>query len=161
MTTDARPNSQSLAPEPSHPCLRCGAPIAVSDALCRACNPGGLKQPAASQAHGTVYLGIALAVVGLGAAATVLLGGVGPFTARVQAAVPAPGGLALTLVVANDGSRDGQASCRIWDPTYLGTPAVETFIRTPSIPAGQSLTFQQVVADLGTTIRPLAADCSR
>lgn len=161
MTTEARSRQPSLVREPTHPCLRCGAPVPVSDSLCRTCNPGGLKQPAASQAHGTVYLGIALAVVGLGLAATFLLGGVGPFTARIAAAAPAPGGLALTLVVSNEGSRDGQASCRVWDPTYLGTPAVETFVRTPPIPAGQSITFQQVVADLGTAVRPLSADCSR
>ncbi len=161
MTTQTRTRQPTLEPEPTHPCLRCGASVPVSDSLCRACNPAGLKQPAASQAHGTVYLGIALAVVGLGAAATFLLGGVGPFTAHVAAAAPAPGGLTLTLVVSNQGSRDGQASCRVWDPTYLGTPAVETYIRTPSIQAGQSITFQQVVADLGTAVRPLAADCSR
>jgi ribosomal protein L40E len=152
---------RSAPPEPTHPCIRCGAPIPISDAMCRACNPAGLRQPAASQAHGTVFLGIAVAVVGLAVAASILVGGVGPFSATLDRAVPDSGALVLTLVVRNAGSRAGHASCRVWDPAYLGTPPAETFIRTPEIAAGQTLTFDQRVTALGGATRSLAVDCSR
>jgi hypothetical protein len=148
-------------PVPTHGCIRCGAPIPLSDALCAACNPGGLEQPAASQAHGTVFAGIALAVVAMLVGATFLVGGVGPFTAQLTAASPVSGGLALTLAVTNAGGRDGQATCRVWDPAYLGDPPIETYVRTPSIPAGGTLTFQQRVVDLGTEARAFGVDCTR
>lgn len=133
----------------------------MADALCRACNPGGLKQPAASQAHGTVFLGIALAVVAMAVVASFLVGGVGPFTAAVRGVVPDGGGLVLSLEVENGGSRAGTATCRVWDPTYLGNPPVETFVRSPEIAAGQSLAFDQRVTALGTAERPLAVSCTR
>lgn len=142
-------------------CIRCGMPIPLSDALCAACNPAGLEQPAASQAHGTVFAGIALAVVAMLVGATIFVGGVGPFDGQVSAAAPADGGLVLTLAVANAGRRDGPATCRVWDPAFLGNPPVETFVRTPSIPAGGALTFTRQVADLGTEARAFAVECSR
>ena len=146
---------------PTHACIRCGAQVPLTDALCAACNPGGLEQPAASQAHGTVFAGIALAVLVMLAGATFLIGGVGPFTGRLTAVAPVDGGLVLTLAVANAGRRDGPATCRVWDPAYLGNPPVETYVRTPSIPAGQTMTLDQRVADLGTETRAFAVDCSR
>jgi hypothetical protein len=146
---------------PTPRCIRCGAEIPVADALCRSCNPGRLKQPAASQAHGTVFLGIALAVVAMAAVATFLVGGVGPFTATVRDVVPDGGGLVLRLQVENGGSRAGNATCRVWDPTYLGNPPIETFVRSPEIAAGESLAFEQRVTALGAEARPLAAACSR
>ena len=133
----------------------------MADALCRTCNPAGLKQPAASQAHGTVFLGIALAVVAMAVVASFLVGGVGPFTAAVRNVVPDGGGLVLSLEVENGGSRAGTATCRVWDPTYLGNPPVETFVRSPEVAAGQSLAFDQRVTGLGPEERPLAVTCSR
>ncbi len=147
--------------EPEQQCIRCGAPVPVNEAMCRACNPAGLKQPAASQAHGTAVLGIALAVVGMAVAATFLVGGVGPFRATVNRAAPAGSGLVLTLDVENAGTRAGHASCRVWDPAYLGNPPLETFIRTPEIPARGRLTFDQRVNALGGDERTLAVECSR
>jgi hypothetical protein len=154
------PDRAALA-TPRHGCIRCGSPIPLADALCAACNPGGLEQPAASQVHGTVFAGIGLAVVAMLVGATFLVGGVGPFTAHLAAAAPASGGLVLTLAVTNAGRRDGQATCRVWDSAYLGDPPIETYVRTPSIPAGGSLTFQQRVVDLGVQPRAFAVDCSR
>ncbi len=145
----------------THPCLRCGAPIPLHEALCSACNPADLPQPAASQAHGTVFLGIALAVVAMLVIGLNLVGGVGPFTGRVAAAAPAGSGLLLTLQVRNDGQRGGQATCRVYDPKDLGSPPAETYVRTPAVPAGQSLTIQQQVAALGASVRPFAVDCYR
>lgn len=111
--------------------------------------------------HGTVFAGIGLAVVAMLVAATVLVGGEGPFTGQLAAVSPVDGGLELTLRVANAGRSDGQATCRVWDPSYLGNPPVQTLVRTPSIPAGGSLAFQQRVAGLGTEVKAFAVDCSR
>ena len=129
--------------------------------MCRACNPARLKQPAASQAHGTAFLGIAVAIVGLAVLATFLVGGVGPFTARIDRVAPATDALVLTLAVHNDGTRAGKATCRVWDPTYLGNPPVETYVQTPEIPGGQEVEFDQRVGGLGPAVRPLAVDCAR
>jgi hypothetical protein len=153
--------SNAAAPALTHACVRCGAPVPLTDALCAACNPAGLEPPAASQAHGTVFLGIGLAVVGLAVALTFFVGGVGPFQSVLRSATPDGSGLLLTIAVENLGSRDGQASCRIWDPTYPGNPPVETYIRTPEVPAGYGLVFEQRVNGLGATERTLAVDCSR
>jgi hypothetical protein len=149
------------APALSHACVRCGAAIPLTDAQCAACNPAGLEQPAASQAHGTIFPGLGLAVVGLAIALTVLVGGVGPFGAILRDTVPDGDGLALTVAVEPLGSRDRQASGRVWDPTYPGNPPVETLIRTPEVPAGHGLVFEQRVTGLGATERTLAVDCSR
>jgi hypothetical protein len=154
-------SERPAAPEPTHACIRCGAPVHLADALCRTCNPARLTQPAASQAHGTVFLGIGLAVVGMAVALTVLVGGVGPFRANLQDVVPDGDGLVLTVAVENLGSRAGRASCRIWDPTYMGNPPVETYVRSPEVPAGNGLVFEQRVTGLGAAERSLAVDCSR
>ena len=45
-----------MSAEPTHPCLRCGTPVAPGISPCETCNPGALAQPAASQAHGTVWI---------------------------------------------------------------------------------------------------------
>ena len=161
MTPGTRAPIRDDEPAPTHGCLRCGTQIPLTDALCASCNPAGLEQPAASQAHGTVFAGIALAVVAMLVAATVLVGGVGPFDGRLVSATPAAGGVVLTLAVANAGRRDGQATCRVWDPAFLGNPPIETYVRTPSIAAGETLTFTQRVVDLGTDPRTFAVDCSR
>lgn len=161
MTTGTHAPLRDAEPAPTHGCLRCGTQIPLTDALCAACNPAGLEQPAASQAHGTVFGGIALAVVAMLVAATVLVGGVGPFDGRLVSATPTGGGVVLTLAVANAGRRDGQATCRVWDPAYLGNPPIETYVRTPTITAGETLTFTQRVVDLGTEPRAFGVDCSR
>lgn len=108
-----------------------------------------------------MFAGIALAVVAMLVGATVLVGGVGPFTGQVSTASAADSGLLLTLTVRNAGRRDGPATCRVWDPAYLGTPPVETYVRTPQVPAGATLTFSQRVVELGTETRAFAVDCSR
>jgi len=159
--TDPPAGDHAPPPGPTHACVRCGVPIPLADALCAACNPARLKQPAASQAHGTVFLGIALAVVVMAVALTVLVGGVGPFRATLRSVAPDGDGLLLTLAVENLGSREGRASCRVWDPTYPGNPPAETYVRTPDVPAGYGLVFEQRVEGLGGTERTLALDCSR
>src|SRR6476660_4674384 len=77
------PASAAGAAQPAmtHPCARCGAPVPLDVGLCERCNPLGLKDAASSQVHGTVFVAVGLAVVGLAAAALLLVSGIGPFPA--------------------------------------------------------------------------------
>lgn len=145
-------------PAPTHACVRCGAPVPLDVAMCERCNPLGLSQPASSQAHGTVFLGIVLAVVGLALAGRLALQGVGPFSASVSSVSAAEGGLSVTLRVRNDGSRAGATTCRISDRAGPGTRA--GFVTTPNLDPGETLTVTATVTELGTEPRLLSAECS-
>jgi len=123
--------------------------------------PAAEPAPAASQAHGTVYAGVALGVVAPAVTAAFLVGGVGPVRASIASAGPAGDGLLLTLEVGNDGSREGRAACRVRDPAYLRNPPAETYVRTSPIPARGSRAVEQRVTALGSATRLLAVDCSR
>lgn len=146
--------------EPLHGCVRCGARIPVSQAMCERCNPLGLKQPAASQAHGTVFVGIAIAVVLMAVVARLAISGVGPFTGSVSNVVAEPGGLRVSVTVRNEGSNAGSTTCRVEDPTIRGIGPEAAFLSSPIIQPGETVTFEAVVASLGTTVIPLTADCS-
>jgi len=127
--------------------------------MCERCNPLGLKQPAASQAHGTVFVGIALAVVLLAVVARLTVSGVGPFSGGISKVVADPGGLRISISVTNEGSNAGSTTCRVGDPAIRGIGPETAFVSSPVIQPGQSVTFDAVVASLGTTVKPLTADC--
>lgn len=146
------------APEPTHGCVRCGAPVPIGDAMCDRCNPLGLRQPAASQAHGTIFAGIGVAVVGLWLLATFALSGVGPFDGRIVAIAPDPPGLSVTLTVVNEGTRAGSTTCRVYDPS-LGLGPETAYIQTPRIDPGGEVTFSRRITELGTTERDLVVAC--
>ena len=146
--------------EPTHGCVRCGAPIPIADGMCERCNPLGLKQPAASQAHGTVVLGIVVAVIVLFALAKNSIHGVGPFQGVIGGVVSAPPGLAVTVTVTNEGTATGSTTCRIYDPTIQGIGPESTYADSPQVPPGQTVSFSKQVSTLGTVVRPLAVSCS-
>ena len=50
----------------------------MSQAMCERCNPLGLKEPAPSQAHATVFIGIIAGVVLLAVVAKLMVSSVGP-----------------------------------------------------------------------------------
>ena len=143
--------------EPTHPCVRCGAPVAIDVGLCEKCNPLGLRDTSASQVHGIAILGVALAVVGLAVFGRLAFAGVGPFPASAVAA-PDGAGLAVAVTVTNQGSSAGQTSCRISDPADR-TGAIGAFVLTPRVEPNQTLTFTAHVTEFGSTARPLVADC--
>ena len=155
-------DSRLVAPpaEPTHGCVRCGAPIAISESMCEACNPLGLRAPAASQAHGIAIAGIAVAVVVMAVAARLAIAGIGPFTSSVAAVAAEPGGLRVTVSVTNAGDRAGSTTCRIEDPALRGVGPEAQFVTSPVVDAGKTLAFDVVVTSLGTTPRTLTADCS-
>ncbi|HKF85864.1 MAG TPA: hypothetical protein VKB30_08765 [Candidatus Limnocylindrales bacterium] len=147
------------AQEPLHGCVRCGARIPVSQAMCERCNPLGLKEPSPSQAHGTVFVGIAVAVVLMAVVARLSVSGVGPFEGGISNVTATDGGLRVSVTVTNGGSSAGSTTCRIGDPAIRGIGPETAYVTSPVVQAGQTLTFDAVVATLGTTVKPLSADC--
>ena len=154
------PATTPARPARTHPCARCGAPVALDVGLCDRCNPLGLKDSASSQVHGTVFLTVALAIVGLAVAAHLAVAGIGPFTARVTAMTPGAtaGSFVATIEIRNDGRTTGSATCRLTDPL---DPALihSTVAYSPRIAAGETVTFDQEV-DYGSADRMLAVSCN-
>jgi hypothetical protein len=146
--------------EATHACVRCGAPVPLPVAMCERCNPLGLKQPASSQAHGTVFVGIVLAVIALAILGRLAIAGVGPFTAAVGAVVSDPPNLVVTLTVTNDGTKSGATTCRVFDPAFSGIGPESDYIQSPQIAAGATVSFSKEVTTLGSNVRPLGVDCT-
>ncbi len=142
----------------THGCVRCGAPIPLEDAMCERCNPLGLKQPAASQVHGTVFVAVAVAVVGLALLASFAVSGIGPFTVRLLGVASDPPGLNVTVSVTNTGTRAGATACRVWDRQAGVGPETAVF-QTPRIDAGATITINRRVTELGSEVRELIVEC--
>ena len=153
------PAAGAAAPERLHGCVRCGAKIPLSESMCEACNPLGLRAPAASQAHGTVYVAIALAVVVLAVLAHGALANVGPFTSQVADVVPAAGGLKVTIAITNTGSSAGRTTCAVMDPALRGIGPETAYVSSPNVEGGATATFDLLVLTLGTTPKPLTVEC--
>jgi hypothetical protein len=153
------PSTLPAADEPLHGCVRCGARIPVSQSMCEHCNPLGLKAPSASQAHGTVFLGIGVGVVILAVAARLAVSGVGPFTTAAPVVTTDPAGLRVAITVTNDGDNAGATTCRVGDPEIRGIGPETAYVESPVVQPGETLTFEAVVTTLGTVARPLTVDC--
>jgi ribosomal protein L40E len=151
--------SPGSAPEITHACVRCGAPVAIDVGLCERCNPLGLRDSASSQMHGIAIGGVVLFVVIMAVVARFALAGIGPFVGTVANVVPDTDGLAITLSVTNQGNSAGQTTCRVTDPADR-TGNVGGFMLSPQIEPEQTLAFTQRVTTLGTTVRPLVVECS-
>jgi len=143
----------------THPCARCGAPVALDVGLCERCNPLGLRDSASSQVHGTVILALILAFVGLAVAARLAVSGIGPFVAEVADVRIDAGVLIASLHITNEGTSAGTSTCRVSDPVArgAGTPA---FITTPRIEPKETVTFDTRLVDFGSEPRPLEIVCS-
>ena len=150
--------ASSEAPEQLHPCVRCGRPVAIHLALCEQCNPLELAQPSATQVHGIAAVGIITFVAVLFVLGRFALSGTGPFSGTVDGVAPADGGLAVTLLVSNAGTKAGATTCRVTaDGRPVGGPG--ELVQTPVIPAGSDLRFTATVTKFGTTPTGLAVDC--
>lgn len=151
--TSATPTTSAV---PTHPCVRCGAPVGPGVGLCELCNPLGLRDSASSQVHGSVFIGVVVAVIGLAVFARMAVAGVGPFQSGVDAVGATTGGLAVTVTVRNDGAAAGQTTCQVTRDDGAGGSAI---VLTPRLDPGESQTFQRTITELGTTVRPLAISC--
>lgn len=153
-------SADTTVPEPTHHCVRCGRPVPLSVAMCDRCNPLGLADPAATQAHGTVFLAIGAAVVLLALVARFMLSGIGPFQATVAGVTADGNGLSITLTVTNQGARAGTATCRVHDDAALTTDT-SAFFLSPQIDPGASATFtRQTTALGGQPLASLVVDCA-
>ncbi len=153
------PTPTVAAPLLTHPCARCGAPVAIEVGLCERCNPLGLRDSASSQVHGTVFVAVGLAIVGLMLLAHWAVAGIGPFRAEIVGMRPVDGQLEIAVKVTNDGSNPGTTTCRVSDPVSRGA-GQSTFFLTPRIGAKESRELVQRVTGLGDEVRPLAIECS-
>jgi hypothetical protein len=145
--------------EPTHPCIRCGREGVPADAgLCELCNPLELSQPSATQMHGIAAVGILAFIVVLAVAGRAVLAGTGPFPASVAGVESAAGGLAITVQITNEGSRDAATTCLVTEvPARIGSASQS--VQTPLVRAGSSLEFTTVVTRFGTEPRALGVDC--
>jgi hypothetical protein len=158
-TPTSSPIAQDPPVAPTHPCARCGAPVALDVGLCERCNPLGLKDSASSQVHGTIFVAVGLAVVGLAILARLAVAGIGPFPAEVVDVRSADGGLVVSLKVTNLGLNAGTTTCRLTDPAARGS-GKSAFILTTRIAPGATIEFDHRVLEFGTAVRPLAVDCA-
>ena len=142
----------------TQPCVRCGAPVSLQEALCERCNPLGLAQPSSSQAHGTVFLGIGIAVLLLASLAGSSAKGVGPFTAQISAPVSIPGGLSVEISVENTGSGAGSAACSV-STTKIGSAGLTEIITTERIEPGASVEITRELQAFGAEPLPLLINC--
>jgi predicted nucleic acid-binding Zn ribbon protein len=161
--TSPAPLAASPAPveggEAMHGCVRCGARIPIHESMCEACNPLGLKSPAASQAHGIAFVGIGIAVVIMAVVARWMIADIGPFTSSVLDVAADPGGLRVTVSVTNTGSAAGATTCRIDDPLAGGISPGAAFVESPKVGGGETMSFEVIVGGFGTEPRELLADC--
>lgn len=127
--------------------------------MCERCNPLGLRQPAASQAHGTVFAAILVAVVVLAVLARTTVGGAGPYRASITDVAGAADGLRLTIALTNDGSAASPTMCRVGDPTIPGIGPETAYVQSPRVAAGETVTFAATVRSLGTEARELTISC--
>jgi predicted nucleic acid-binding Zn ribbon protein len=161
MPTTPAPGAASAPIEPLHGCVRCGARIPIAESMCERCNPLGLKAPAASQAHGIAFVGIAIAVVLMAVAARLAISGVGPFPSSLTGVAADPAGLRVTVSVTNRGGSAGATTCRITDPDLAGIGPETAFVQSPILQPGVTTTFDTIVTSLGSTPRTLSVDCDR
>lgn len=153
--------SAPIAPvpvEPTHPCARCGAPVARGVGLCEQCNPLGLRDTAAGQVHGSVFIAVTAAIILLAVVARWSIADIGPFPASVDGVTPSGDGLAVTLTVTNEGDSAGQTSCRIGRVGDRGT-GTAAFVTSPRIGSHESRTFQAVVTGFGSVAVDLEVTC--
>jgi hypothetical protein len=126
--------------------------------LCELCNPLGLRDVAASQVHGTVFIAVIIGFVLLAVAARLAVVGQGPFPATLDGVAPAAAGLQVTVTVTNEGGGEGQTTCRLSDPADRGA-IHSAFVLSPRIGAGETTTFSAVVTEFGSSPRELAIEC--
>lgn len=127
--------------------------------MCERCNPLGLPQPASSQVHGTVFLAIGVAVVGLAILAKMTLSGVGPMVGDIVSVIPDPPGLDVTIKVSNGGTRAGTATCHLID-VFAGIGPETPVIQTGQIGAGATVSIAQHITEYGSQVRQLDVQCT-
>jgi len=158
------PHDRPGPTEPHDTCFRCGRPTPLGVSLCEVDNPARVKGPSASQAHGTIALGVIAGFIGFMLLAGAVSGGVGPFAAMIAGrATQADGGLEVVVRVSNEGSRLAAASCRV---SQAGVQSADDLVFfTELIPPGETRDFTRAFASSAPGAPPrdparLAVRCS-
>lgn len=159
ITPTVPPSGAPVAPVLTHPCARCGAPVALDVGLCERCNPLGLRDSASSQVHGTVFVAVVFGIIVLALAARFAVAGIGPFRAVIAGMTDDGQSLVVQLQVTNDGTAAGATTCRISDPALQGS-GKPVFALSPRIAPNATVTFEQRLAGFNGPARPLDVDCS-
>ena len=130
----------------------------ADDGLCELCNPLELSQPSATQMHGIAAVGIIAFVALLAVLGRVAFAGTGPFDGTVTGVAAAPGGLTVTLSVANTGSNASATTCTLTQekPT-VNAPAAA--VQTPRIGAGETVSVTADVTQFGAKPIGLIVSC--
>jgi hypothetical protein len=162
----APPNSEPAAPtarwipapgEPHDRCAKCGRPTPIGTSLCPDDNPGGIGAPSATQAHGTIFVGVLAGFVALALAARVALGSAGPFSGAIESAVTRPdGGVDVAVRVTNQGSSTAPANCRI-SRGGLAEPDDPVFV-TERLQPAESRAFVRTIPPRAAGQRPFAIE---
>jgi hypothetical protein len=159
--TTSAPGAPAPAPraaEPTHPCIRCGAPVGPGVGLCERCNPLGLRDVAAGQVHGSVFIAVAVAIAILAVVARLAVSGLGPFPATIDSVATQGAGLAMKLTVTNQGESTGRTTCRI---SRASDKAVTTsaFVTSPQLAPHETRTFTAIVTEFGSQPAEFAVEC--
>jgi len=104
-------------------------------------------------------IAIVIGIVGLALVGRLALAGVGPFPSTFVGAAADGVGLAVTVTVTNEGSNTGQTTCRVTDPLDRNGGR-SSFMLSPRIEPGQTVTFTKRVTELGSDVRDLTVACS-
>src|SRR4030042_1207811 len=78
--------------QPHDTCIRCGRPTPAGVALCERDNPGAIKGPSPTQAHGTILIGVIGGFVLLLLLLRLTTAGVGPFGSTLAGVATRPAG---------------------------------------------------------------------
>lgn len=140
-------------------CIKCDNEVGPEESMCAVCLRAGMTAPAASQYHGTIAVAIIAAVAALAVAASLSLRGVGPYEASVVDARPGHSGVAVTLSVANEGTRAGRAKCRITARDSSGRMIGTLNVLSGQIAGGASLVFEEALPGLAAVPDELAVSC--
>ena len=143
---------------PTHPCARCGAPVAAGVGLCDECNPLGLRDVASGQIHGSVFIAVTAAIIILAFLARLSLAGIGPFPATIDGVAAEGQGLTVTITVTNEGDAAGRTTCRIGRVADQGAGAA-AFVTSPELGPDETRTFSAVVTELGPVPAKLDIEC--
>jgi len=141
-------------------CLKCGRPIDLEETMCEVCNRAGMTAPAATQMHGTVAVAVVGSVVAMGVVASILVGGVGPFSGEALAVSPvAEASVVVSVSVENQGTRPGRARCELTAVNAAGSPLARTVVLSPEVPPGASVVFDAQIPGMATHPARIVVRC--
>lgn len=133
--SDAR---SAEASEQRH-CIKCGRAIGPEESMCEYCLRAGMTPPSASQYHGTIVVAVIAGVLLLALAGSFAMRGIGPWEARTVDVGPLQqGGVEVTVLVENLGTRPGRAQCRVVAADDSGRVLRSASVLTPTLAGGSS-----------------------